>query len=240
MIDLVQSQTELLDYKSGSECNANSIVKHAAIDEPTDEPDFQALLYLTYWRSQSPDEKLSFTFFYVTELVDDAIAGDVDINDALTTVTYYPESLTDHVRTEEFFEYLREEGANDCQKTLSKIEYQTYAALFDAAPLVETTDSDEIIESEFGETMIERLRSEIGEYKYVTTGSKQVMREIARQQKGAFFEPDLDAFESFVAERLTELNRRRMGDEPFPIEGLAGEPNYRRVDNRDLLLEGDQ
>jgi hypothetical protein len=88
--------------------------------------------------------------------------------------------------------------------------------------------------------MIERLEAEIGEYKYVTTGSKQVMREIARQQKGAFFKPDLDAFESFVEERLTELNRRRTGDEPFPIEGLAGEPNYRRVDNRDLLLEGDQ
>ncbi|WP_123623312.1 PD-(D/E)XK nuclease family protein [Halorubrum sp. CSM-61] len=240
MIDLVQSQTELLDYKSGSENDANSIVQDAAIDEPSDEPDFQALLYLTYWRSQTPAQQLSFTFFYVTELVDDAIAGDVDIDDALTTVTYYPGSLTDHVRTEEFFEYLREEGANKCQKILSKIDYQTYAALFDATPLVETTDSDELIESEFGRTMIKRLEAEIGEYKYVKTGSKQVMREIARQQKGAFFEPDLDAFESFVEERLTELNRRRTGDEPFPIEGLAGEPNYRRVDNRDLLLEGDQ
>ncbi|GAB7011260.1 hypothetical protein JCM31271_32030 [Halorubrum trueperi] len=240
MIDLVQSQTELLDYKSGSENDANSIVQDAAIDEPSDEPDFQALLYLTYWRSQTPAQQLSFTFFYVTELVDDAIAGDVDIDDALTTVTYYPGSLTDHVRTEEFFEYLREEGANKCQKILSMIDYQTYAALFDAAPLVETTDSDELIESEFGRTMIERLEAEIGEYKYVKTGSKQVMREIARQQKGAFFKPDLDAFESFVEERLTELNRRRTGDEPFPIEGLAGEPNYRRVNNRDLLLEGDQ
>ncbi|ELZ38329.1 hypothetical protein C471_10225 [Halorubrum saccharovorum DSM 1137] len=240
MIDLVQSQTELLDYKSGSENDANSIVQDAAIDEPSDEPDFQALLYLTYWRSQTPAQQLSFTFFYVTELVDDAIAGDIDLDDALTTVTYYPGSLTDHVRTEEFFEYLREEGANKCQKILSKIDYQTYAALFDAAPLVETTDSDELIESEFGRTMIERLEAEIGEYKYVKTGSKQVMREIARQQKGAFFKPDLDAFESFVEERLTELNRRRTGDEPFPIEGLAGEPNYRRVDNRDLLLEGEQ
>ncbi|WP_050033973.1 PD-(D/E)XK nuclease family protein [Halorubrum halophilum] len=240
MIDLVQSQTELLDYKSGSENDANSIVQDAAIDEPSDEPDFQALLYLTYWRSQTPAQQLSFTFFYVTELVDDAVAGDIDIDDALTTVTYYPGSLTDHVRTEEFFEYLREEGANKCQKILSKIDYQTYAALFDAAPLVETTDSDELIESEFGRTMIERFEAEIGEYKYVKTGSKQVMREIARQQKGAFFKPDLDAFESFVEERLTELNRRRTGDEPFPIEGLAGEPNYRRVDNRDLLLEGEQ
>jgi len=240
MIDLVQSQQELLDYKSGSESSATSIVKHAAIDEPTDEPDFQAALYLTYWRSQRPGDQLSFTFFYVTELVDDVIAGDADIDDALTTVTYYPESLTEHVQREEFFEYLREEGAQKCQKILSKIEYQTYAALFDAAPLVETTDSDELIDSEFGETMIDRLEAEIGEYKYVTTGSKQVMRAIVDRQKGAFFKSDLDAFESFVDERLAELNRRRTGDEAFPIEGIAGEPNYRRVDNRDLLLEGEQ
>jgi len=168
------------------------------------------------------------------------IAGDADIDDALTTVTYYPESLTEHVQREEFFEYLREEGAQKCQKILSKIDYQTYAALFDAAPLVETTDSDELIDSEFGETMIDRLEAEIGEYKYVTTGSKQVMRAIVDRQKGAFFKSDLDAFESFVDERLAELNRRRTGDEAFPIEGIAGEPNYRRVDNRDLLLEGEQ
>ncbi|WP_435078828.1 PD-(D/E)XK nuclease family protein [Halococcus sp. AFM35] len=240
MIDLVQSQRELLDYKSGSENSATSIVKHAAILEPTDEPDFQTLLYLTYWRSQLPSEQLSFTLFYVTELVDDVIAGDVDVDDALTTVTYYPESLTEHVQREEFFEYLREEGAQKCQKILSKIDYQTYAALFDAAPLVETTDSDELIESEFGHTMIDRLEAKIGEYKYVATGSKQLMRKIADRQKGAFFKSDLDVFESFVDERLTELNRRRAGDEKFPIEGLAGEPNYRRVDNRDLLLEGEQ
>lgn len=239
MIDLVESERELLDYKSGSEDSANSIVKNAAIEEPTDQPDFQAPLYLTYWRSQTPGEELSFTFFYVTELVDDVITGDVDLDDALTTVTYYPESPKEHVQREAFFEYLREEGAQKCQKILAKIEYSTYAALFDAAPFVETTDSDELIESEFGHTMIERLKSDIGEYKYVTTGSEQAMRKIADRQQAAFFESDLDAFEAFVDEQLTELNRRRVSEDSFPVEGLAGEPNYRRVDNRDLLLEGD-
>jgi hypothetical protein len=66
------------------------------------------------------------------------------------------------------------------------------------------------------------------------------MRAIADRQKGAFFKSDLDGFESFVDERLAELNRRRTGNEEFPIEGLAGEPNCRWVDNRDLLLEGEQ
>ncbi|WP_144797347.1 PD-(D/E)XK nuclease family protein [Halorubrum depositum] len=240
MIDLVQSERALLDYKSGSKRSANAIVKHAAFDEATDKPDFQAALYLTYWRTQAPDAELSFTFFYVTELVDDLITGDADVTEAVTTVPYFPESVTEHVRREAFFESLREAGANKCQKVLSKIEYPTYDALFDAAPLVETTDSDELIESEFGQTMIERLKAGIGDYKYVTTGSEQVMRAIADRQRSAFFEPDLDAFESFVDEQLTAVNRRRTGAERFPIEGLAGEPNYRRVDNRDLLLEGER
>jgi len=39
---------------------------------------------------------------------------------------------------------------------------------------------------------------------------------------------------------FTELDRRLAGDERFPVEGLAGEPNYRYVDNRDLLLEGER
>ncbi|ELZ46804.1 hypothetical protein C464_10203, partial [Halorubrum coriense DSM 10284] len=29
-------------------------------------------------------------------------------------------------------------------------------------------------------------------------------------------------------------------EERFPVDGLSGEPNYRRVDNRDLLLGGDR
>ena len=88
--------------------------------------------------------------------------------------------------------------------------------------------------------MIKRLRAEIGEYKYVTTGSKQAMRSMTDRQQSAFFEPDLDTFEDFIEAQLTELNARRTGAEPFPITGLHGEVNYRRVDNRDLLLEGDR
>ena len=240
MIDLVESPRELLDYKSGSDDTARTIVNNAAVDEPTDTPDFQAPLYLTYWRSQIPDEELSFTFFYVTELIDDIITGGADLEDALTTLTYYPESSTDHIRQEAFFEYLRKHGSNKCQKILSKIEYPTYEALFDAASFVETTDSDELIESTFGQTMIKRLKAEIGEYKYVTTGSKQAMRSMTDRQQSAFFEPDLDTFEDFIEAQLTELNARRTGAEPFPITGLHGEINYRRVDNRDLLLEGDR
>ncbi len=239
-IDLVHSPSELFDFKSSTRKSAREIVKHSATGDPTDTPNYQALLYLTYWRSQHPDEELSFTFFHFLEPVDDAITGSANIADALTTVTYYPTTLTDHVQSRDFFEYLREEGSNNCQKTLSKIEYSTYADLFEGASLPLTADNDEMIESEFGEMMINRLRGAIGEYKYVTSGCKQALRAFAGVYGRNYFEIDLDTFENFVDERLDELERRYVGDERFPIEGLGGEPNYRRVDNRDLLLEGDQ
>jgi hypothetical protein len=44
-------------------------------------------------------------------------------------------------------------------------------------------------------------------------------------------------FERFVEERLDDVNAYRRGEDRFPVEGLGGEPNYRRIDHRDLLLE---
>jgi len=120
VIDLVQSRIQLTDFKSGSKKSARDVVKHSSVDDPTDEPNFQALLYLTYWRSKFPDERLKFTFFHFLETVDDAIVGEVDIEDTLTTVTYYPTSPEEYVNREEIFEYLLEDGANKCQKILSK------------------------------------------------------------------------------------------------------------------------
>ena len=239
-IDLVHAENALLDYKSGSKQSARDVVKHSALAEPSETPNYQALLYLTYWRSQRPDERLSFTFFHFLETVDDVITGDADPADAITTVEYHPTSLAAYVSTESFFEYLRTDGAGGCRKTLSKIEYDTYASLFEGATLPETTESDELIDSPFGAQLIRRLREAVGEYKYVTTGGTQVMREITRVNGRSFFEADLDAFESFIDDRLEELTQRHAGAERFPIEGLAGEPNYRRIDNRDLLLEGER
>jgi len=97
------------------------VVKHSSVDDPTDEPNFQALLYLTYWRSKFPDERLKFTFFPTSfETVDDAIVGEVDIEDTLTTVTYYPTSPEEYVNREEFFEYLLEDGANNVKRYFQK------------------------------------------------------------------------------------------------------------------------
>ncbi|WP_423751505.1 PD-(D/E)XK nuclease family protein [Salinirarus marinus] len=239
-IDLVHSRSQLIDHKSGRRKSASQVVKNSALDPPSDSPNFQSLLYLTHWRSQYPDHQLEFTFFHFLETLDDVVAGEVDLDDTLTTVAYYPIPFDEYARSKAFFDELVEDGSNNCQKTLSQVDYEEYAAVFDETALPETTDSDELIDSSFGQTLTARMKDCVGDYKYVESGCKQAMRQLTRVRGQTFFEGDLDAFEAFVDERLDELNRRRAGEERFPVEGLGGEPNYRYVDTRDLLLEGDR
>ena len=236
-IDLVASPGWLVDYKSGAKKSARQVVKNSAVEDLSDTPDFQALLYLAYQRTQQPGEQLEFVFVHFLENLDDIVHGEGDLADTLTSVTYYPIPYVEFIQQQSTFERLREDGANDCQKTFSKAEYADYAAVFDDAEVPATRDRDELIESPFGEALIERMTSIVGEYKYVENGCKQALRELMRIRNGNYFADDLDAFEAFVDERLTELNERRAGEERFPVTDLLEEPNYRRVDHRDLLLE---
>ncbi len=239
-IDLVQSPTQLVDFKSGSRNTASQVMKHASIDEPSDKPNFQARCYLTYWRQHHPDQPLEFTFFHFLETLDDVVAGDVTLEDCLTTVTYRPTAFGEFVQSQAFFDELCEEAANDCNKTFSKTDYVTYVAVFDTHTIPRTQDADEIADSPFGEALLETLIDDVGDYKYVRKGCMQACRHLCGYRKSGYFVEDLDKFERFVDEQLEQLNRYRRGDDRFPIEGRAGEPNYRYVNNREMLLTDSQ
>jgi hypothetical protein len=238
-IDLVQSPTRLLDYKSGAKKSAYSIVKHSALDPPGDKPNFQALLYLAHQRTEHPDEELRFTFFHFLETLDDVVTGGGSLDDCLTTVTYYPLIFEEYIASSTVFTELQEDAANDCTKTFSKSTYEVYQAVLDAYEFPDTSDSDELIESEFGKALTERLIADVGDYKYVKKGCKQALRHLLRIRNQNYFTGDVDAFEQFVRDRRSELNDRRAGNERFPVQGLGGDPNYRYVDNRDCILEGE-
>ncbi|MGB9954842.1 PD-(D/E)XK nuclease family protein (plasmid) [Haloferax prahovense] len=238
-IDLVHGPARLLDYKSGAKKSAYSVVKHSALDPPSDKPNFQALLYLAHRRTERPNEELRFTFFHFLETLDDVVTGEGALDDCLTTVTYYPATYEEHTSSRAVFTELREDAANDCTKTFSKSTYEVYRGVLDTHEIPDTRDSDELIESEFGEALTERLVADVGNYKYVKNGCKQALRHLLRIRKRNYFADDVDAFEAFVRERRSELNARRRGDERFPVRGLGGDPNYRYVDNRDCILEGE-
>ncbi|ELY96178.1 hypothetical protein C483_00090 [Natrialba hulunbeirensis JCM 10989] len=235
-IDLVQSPTQLVDFKSGSRNSASQVIKHASIEEPSDKPNFQALCYLTYWRQQQPAEPLEFTFFHFLETLDDVVAGEATLEDCLTTVTYHPAAFDEYVQSQLVYEELCEDAANDCNKTFSKTDYETYVSVFDTHEIPKTRDADEMADSAFGEALVEHLVEDVGDYKYVKNGCMQAFRHLCGYRKEGYFEEDIDAFERFVDEQLEELNRYRRGENRFPICGRADEPNYRYVNNRDMLL----
>jgi hypothetical protein len=237
-IDLVQSPSRLVDYKSGSKTSATTVVTNSTVDDLSDTPEYQAILYLAHQRAQHPGEQLDFVFVHFLENLADIVRETADLGDTLTTVSYYPTPFAEHVAQESVFEWLREDGSGDCRKTFGKTEYDTYRAAFDAAEFPDTRDSDTLIDSAWGEALTSEMRAAVGDYKYVTNGCEQAMRSLCRLRSRNYFEEDLDRFEAFAADRIDELNRRRAGEERFPIADLLDEPNYRRVDNRDLLLEG--
>ncbi|MFP9192629.1 PD-(D/E)XK nuclease family protein [Natrialbaceae archaeon A-CW1-1] len=238
-IDLVFDRTRLLDYKSGSKKSAHSVVKHSAIDPPSDTPNFQALLYLAHQRSTQPGETLQFTFIHFLETLDEAVTGDSNLDQCLTTITYHPVPYEKHISSQEVFEELQDEAAKKCQKTFSQVSYDAYHRVFEANEFPATRDSGVLIDSAFAESVTDRMKDEVGDYKYVEQGCKQALRYLLRIRTQNYFSDDLDAFEEFVADRLEELNHCRSGGERFPVAGLAGEPNYRYVDHRDCILEGE-
>ena len=238
-IDLVQAPTRLLDYKSGRKKRPSRIVGDAAIDPPADAPNFQAALYLTHYRSVQPGERLTFTFFHFLEPMDDVVSGDADLDDALATVTYYPFTFDEYVASEDAYERLLD-GYNDCRETFEALGYPAYEEITAGLTFPETTDRGELRDSEFAEAFTAAVDAETPAAVDAEKGADQAIRELNGARGRAFFREDLDAFEAFVDERLDELNARRAGEERFPVDGLGGEPNYRRVDNRDLLLRGDR
>ena len=238
-IDLVESATRLVDYKSGHKKSASEVVKNSTVDPVSETPNVQALMYLTEQRNEHPETALEFTFVHFLENVDDLVRGEADIEDTLTTVEYLPTSFEAHAKAEAMFDRLRTDAAGDCVKTLAQVEYSTYRSVFEQAALPATRDSDELIASSFGRAFIQRMQAAVGEYKYVISGCEQAMRELMRVRSRRYFAPDLDAFESFVADQLEIINDRRAGHERFPVVEHHDEPNYRWLNHRDLILEGE-
>lgn len=236
-IDLVHSPTQLLDYKSGSKKSAKDAVKNSDIQSPTDKPNFQALLYLTHQRSEHPDQRLQFTFFHFLETLDDVVTGESNIDDCLTTVTYYPTKHEEYIATEAIFTELQEDAYGDCKKMFSKVDYETYQTFLDKHDFPTTRDKGELIESEFGHALTGRMVDAVGDYKYVKNGCKQALKYLLGIRNRNYFAEDLDAFETFIHDRLMELTDRHNGEERFPVDGPGEEPNYRYVDHRDCILE---
>ncbi|WP_070365958.1 PD-(D/E)XK nuclease family protein [Halodesulfurarchaeum formicicum] len=238
-IDLVRDPTHLVDYKSGSKKSAYQVKKRAQTDPPADTSNFQAALYLAYVRSQQPDERIQFTFVHFLETLAAAVTGEPTLDDAMTTITYYPQTFDEFVGSREAYDTLLD-GYNDCVETFSALGYEPYREILSELSVPETTAKDELRASEFAETFTAAVDAGTSDDVDAEKGADQAIRALNGIRRRAFFEEDLDAVEAFVRERIEEINDYRAGSGRFPIDGPGGEPNYRRIEHRDLLLEGDR
>jgi hypothetical protein len=237
MIDLVDGPAHLVDFKSGRKKSRRTVIRNAAIDPPGDTPDFQAALYLAYFRTVRPEEPLEFTFFHFLETLDDVVTGDHDLEETLTTISYYPWTFDDHVGSRAAFGTLLD-GYTDCVETFEDLGFDAYSEIVGSLSFPETTDGEALRASTFAAEFTAAVDDRTTDDVDAEKGADQAVRLLNGVRKQAFFREDLDAIEAFVQERLAELNRYRSGEERFPIEGPGGEPNYRRVDHRDMILEG--
>ena len=239
-IDLVRAPDHLVDHKSGTKKSEYQVIKRASVDPPDDTPNFQAALYLAHFRTEQPDQRIEFTFFHFLETLDDVIAGDAQLEDALTTVTYHPQTFDEFVRSREAYDELLD-GYNDCVETFEDLGFEAYREILSDLSFPDTTETDELRESAFADQFTAAVADATADSVDAEKGTDQAIRALNGVRKRAFFEEDLDAFEEFLAERIEEINQYRAGDGRFPIEGPGGgDPNYRRIDHRDLLLEGER
>ncbi|ACV12091.1 conserved hypothetical protein [Halorhabdus utahensis DSM 12940] len=231
-VDLIHSPTQLLDYKSGSAKSASQVVDRSSIEEIHDKPDFQAMLYLAHHRRVRPDEPIDFVFYHFLDLVDDAITGTADVEDALVRVTYYPVAFDEWVGSQTAFDALCEGVAesNDRRKTLEKLGYDAYAQFLGSHTFPDVDEKEILLDTEFADAFVRYARDRVGEYKYVTSGIESALKTLLDLRGENYFRDDVEAFEAFLDEQIALINEYR--ESSFPV----GDPNLDRVTHRDLLL----
>lgn len=233
-IDLVMNETHLVDYKSGRKKSAKDIVEASNVElyEESDWPDFQALMYLTFHRRQVPDERLKFTFLNFLDNISDTIDGKASKNDNKVTIEYIPQCFNEFMSSMEMYEHLlREKGrTSDASKVLKKLGCPDFREFFEPRELEAQFDKDKALDSGLAKDFQAFCEEEIGEYKYVRKGCKQIIEAFVDFRCSNFFREDLDAFEKFVDEKIGELNKYL--ESGFPLDAKPDE-----LPDRDMILD---
>ncbi len=231
-VDLIQSENHLLDYKSGRKTSRRRLVTSSNVDLFEDDPNFQAILYLTNHRKTRPDSKLKFTFFHFLENIENKISGETEIEDNIVTITYYPKTFENQLLEEETFDHTIGDVAesNDRRKTLEKMGYKKYREFFEEHEIPQAYDKEEILGSEFAQEFIAYAKKIVGDYKYVKKGCEKTLRKLVNFRKMNYFKEDLDRFEDFLEEQLGLLNEYKR--ESFPV----GDIDIDKLENQDLIL----
>ncbi len=215
-VDLLLDTHHLVDYKTGNMKKAYEVIENSCIQVLEGEPNFQALMYLSYLRKKRQEKRLEFTFFHVFENLDGEISGGSSIEEDLVNIRYHPISFKKFVETRDMFDFImrKKNGeekvseSNDRRKTLEiRMGYEDYKEFFEENSVPFRFEKDGIEDSEFLEKFIQFCSQRIGErYSYVEKGCESALKRIVDYGKSNYFKQDLDKFEDFVEKQLKLLN----------------------------------
>ncbi|MFB6208036.1 MAG: PD-(D/E)XK nuclease family protein [Candidatus Nanohaloarchaea archaeon] len=226
-IDLLASDTHLVDYKSSGYVRSRSkVVESSSVELFDDDPDFQPVMYLTQHREKVPGKKLKFSYYYFLGSLGDDITSGAGLDDRTVTVEYYPEKFQEWVPETETFEMLIRDVAksNPRRKTLEKLGLPRYREFFSENSVPHEFDADALLESEFAAEFEKFAKKHVGDYRYVERGCKKTLKKLVEFRRENYFKEDLDRFEEFLQEKIDELNRcRRKG---FPMGDVDPDETY--------------
>lgn len=104
-IDLVASDTWIVDYKSSKEpVSVSGVLKALSLDSAKDDVDFQPLAYLSYLRKHSPEKELIFTYLYLVANRHKKLLGTDDSYGARVDVIYHPCGFNDFLQDADVYE----------------------------------------------------------------------------------------------------------------------------------------
>ncbi|OUJ18428.1 ATP-dependent nuclease subunit B lacks Walker A motif [Methanonatronarchaeum thermophilum] len=236
-IDLIRQIDELVDYKSGRKHSKSNIVRKSNVELFEDRPNFQALMYLYHHRKIHPNQKLDFIFYYFLDNIKDNIKGEGDYKDNITRITYYPNNFNDQLPKKTTYEWLCK-TSKARKKFLKKLGYKNYKKALKNIEISKKSQYDrELIKEECSE----KLSIKFSEHLTIGWGEDVTQKQLEKQTKGIlskytrfrtqnYFKEDLDQFQDFLKNKITELNQYKQTT--FPV----GNPNLKKIDNRDLLI----
>ncbi|MFB6180928.1 MAG: PD-(D/E)XK nuclease family protein [Candidatus Nanohalobium sp.] len=233
-IDFIQNKQNLVDYKSGRKKSCKKIIKKSKIGLHSEEryPNFQAPMYLAYHRKQFPDQELNFTFFHFLENIGEEVAGKASNADKTVELTYFPETFQEKAASNKAFEKLIKDVAksNDRRKTLEKLGCHQFKDFMAENSPPKTHDKEEMLKSDFAEKFKDYAEKEVGDYKYVRNGVESALKKLVDFHSQNFFKKDIDRFEEFLQQKISELNEYR--DSRFPLDA-----NPDDLPDRDLITK---
>ena len=204
---------------------ASAIVKGASPKFANDNVDFQPILYILQLRKFSKDP-IEFLYHYCLGNYRDIINGVADPDVSMARIRYYPITFNQFLQSEDAIELLA--SSEGRRKIIGSLGTEALSSFFRQNPIPEALqfDAQQLLNSQYQDMFSQYIFNGMGKQNNaLQEGADSFLKTIVslrtgnRQKIALFFEEDLDAFESFIQEKLVEMDTYL--EDGFPARPLS-------------------